>query len=92
MIQVNMKSSEGNLVFPNMLNEAFDTFSHVIDDADNGPTQPQYEVFKVVSGRLDEQLKKWSQLKTDEVPKVSAMIKQAEVPALSVNIKTETPK
>ena len=26
LIQVNMKGSEGNLAFPNMLNEAFDTF------------------------------------------------------------------
>ena len=92
LIQVNMKGSEANLAFPNMLNEEFDTFSHVIDYADKGPTQPQYEVFKMLSGRLDEQLTKWSQLKTDEVPKVSAMIKQAEVPALSVSTKAETPQ
>ncbi len=92
LIQVNMKGSEGNLAFPNMLNEEFDTFSHVIDYADTGPTQPEYEVFKVLSARLDEQLGKWSQLKADEVPKVSAMIKQADVPALSVNSKVETSK
>jgi len=92
LIQVNMKGSEGNLAFPNMLNEEFDTFSHVIDDADTGPTQPEYELFKVLSGRLDEQLAKWSQLKTDDVPKVRAMIKQAEVPALSVDAKGESPK
>ena len=92
LIQVNMKGSEGNLAFPNMLNEEFDTFSHIIDYADNGPTQPQYEVFKMLSGRLDEQLQKWAQLKNDEVPKVSAMIKQADIPALSVTIKTEAPR
>ena len=33
---------------------------------------------------LDEQLKKWAQLKTDDVPKVSALIKQLELPALNV--------
>ncbi|HEY0368574.1 MAG TPA: sialidase family protein, partial [Chthoniobacterales bacterium] len=42
LIQVNMKSSEGNLVFPNMLNERFDSFSHTIDGANAAPTQPQY--------------------------------------------------
>ena len=78
-----MKGSEGNLAFPNMLNEEFDSFSHVIEYADNEPTQPDYDVFKVLSGRLDEQLEKWTQLKKDEVPKVSAMIKQADLPALS---------
>lgn len=87
LVQVNMKSSEGNLVFPNMLNEAFDTFSHVIDYADYGPTKPQYEVFKVLSDRLDEQLQKWVQIKTEEVPKVSALIKQVDLPAISISEK-----
>ena len=77
LIQVNMKSSEGNLVFPNQLNEELDTFSHVIE-ADAAPTQPQLDVFKVISGRLDEQLTAWAQIKTDEVVKINRFIKQAD--------------
>jgi len=92
LIQVNMKSSEGNLVFPNMLNERFDTFSHVIDGANAAPTQPQYEVFKMLSGQLDEQLKKWAQIKTEEVPKIGAQIKQLDLPALTVTSKMEAAK
>ena len=84
LIQVNMKGSEGNLAFPNMLNEALYSFSLTIQAADYGPTRPQYEVFKMLSGRLDEQLNKWAQLKTDEVPKIAALIKQMELPAISV--------
>ncbi len=83
LIQVNMKSSEGNLVFPNQLNEELDTFSHVIE-ADAAPTQPQLDVFKVISGRLDEQLTAWAQIKTDEVVKINRLIKQADLPALTV--------
>ncbi len=90
LIQVNMKGSEGNLAFPNMLNERFDTFSHVIEAADYGPTKPQYEVFKVLSDALDEQLKKWAQIEADDVPKVSALIKQVDLPALSASAKAET--
>ncbi len=82
LIQVNMKSSEGNLVFPNELNEEFDTFSHVIDNADTEPTQPELDMFKRLGGRLDEQLQKWTSLKNTEVPKVNALVKQAELPAL----------
>lgn len=89
LIQVNMKSSEGNLVFPNMLNERFDTFSHVIDGANAVPTQPQYDVFTMLSGQLDEQLQKWTQLKTDEVPKVGAAIKQLDLPVLTVTANNE---
>ncbi|MDB6146653.1 MAG: hypothetical protein JWO45_317, partial [Spartobacteria bacterium] len=87
LIQVNMKSSEGNLVFPNMLNERFDTFSHVIDAGDTAPTKPQLEVFQLLSGKLDEQLKKWAQIKTDDVPKVAGMIKQLDLPALTITEK-----
>jgi hypothetical protein len=90
LIQVNMKSSEGNLVFPNMLNERFDTFSHVIDGANAAPTQPQLDVFKMLSTQLDDQLQKWAQLKSNAVPAVANAIKQLDLPALSVETKVET--
>ena len=48
------------------------------------PTQPQQDVFKVMSGRLDDQLTKWAQIKTDEVVKINDLIKQADLPALTV--------
>ena len=48
LIQVNMKGSEGNLAFPNMLNEAFDTFSHSSMPAIATPTKPQMDVFQPV--------------------------------------------
>ena len=84
LIQVNMKGSEANLAFPNMLNERFDTFSHAIESADTEPTKPQLDVFQLLSGNLDEQLKKWAQLKTEQVPKVGELIKQANTPGLVV--------
>lgn len=92
LVQVNMKGSEGNLAFPNMLNEEFETFSHDIDYADYGPTKPQYDVFKVMSDRLGEQLKNWAQIKTTDVPRVSALIKQVDLPALSVDEKAAAAK
>jgi hypothetical protein len=84
LMQVNMKSSEGNLVFPNMLNESFDTFSHTIDNADTAPTKPQYDVYQVLTGRLETELKKWAQLKAQAVPTVSELIKKADLPAISL--------
>jgi photosystem II stability/assembly factor-like uncharacterized protein len=94
LIQVNMKGSEANLAFPSMLNERFDTFSHFIDGGDsNPPTKSQLEVFQKLSSQLDEQLKKWAQIKSGDLPKVSAMIKQLDLPALIVPPdKTAPPK
>ena len=82
-----MKASEANLVFPNMLNERFDTFSHVIESGDKEPTKPQFEVFQILSSQLDEQLKKWAQVKQEDVAKVSELVKQANLPALIITEK-----
>jgi len=87
LVQVNMKGSEGNLAFPNMLNERFDTFSHVIDAGDTEPTKQHQEVFQMLSAKLDEQLKRWTQIKTEDVPKISASIKQLDLPALVITEK-----
>jgi hypothetical protein len=85
LIQVNMKGSEGNLAFPDMLNERFETFSHTIESSDKEPTQGQLNVFQMVSNQLEEQLKKWAEIKTEAVPKVSELIKQASLPALIIS-------
>ncbi|HJW37902.1 MAG TPA: hypothetical protein VJ420_04695, partial [Candidatus Udaeobacter sp.] len=87
LIQVNMKGSEANLAFPNMLNERFDTFSHIIDYGDGEPTKPQLDMFQTLSSQLEEQLKKWAQLKSEDVPKVSELVKQANLPALIITEK-----
>jgi len=85
LIQVNMKSSEGSLSFPTKLNEAFDSFSQVIDQSDREPTQAQYEVFRALSARLDDQLQKWAQLKENELPKVNDLVKRSNLPMLSAS-------
>jgi hypothetical protein len=84
LIQVNMKGSEANLAFPNMLNERFDTFSHVIESGDTEPTRPQSEVFQMLSTQLDEQLQKWAQIKREDVAKVTELVRQANLPALII--------
>jgi hypothetical protein len=87
LIQVNMKGSEANLAFPSVLNERFDAFSHSVDAADTAPTKSQLDVFQMLNGQLDEQLKKWQQIKSEDVTRVSGLIKQANLPALIVTEK-----
>ena len=84
LTQVNMKGSEANLAFPDMLNERFETFSHTIEAGDTEPTQGQLNVFQMLSSQLEEQLKKWAQLKAEDMPKVSELIKAANLPALII--------
>jgi hypothetical protein len=82
-----MKGSEANLAFPNMLNERFDTFSRVVEVGDDEPTKPQLEAFQTLSSQLDDQLKKWAQVKQEDVAKVSELVKQANLPALIISEK-----
>src|SRR5207253_10651578 len=82
LIQVNMKGSEANLAFPNMLNEAFDSFRSSLDYADNAPTAQQYEVFKLLRGRLDQQLVAWKQIMSSDVPAFNDAVKLYNIPLL----------
>ncbi len=85
LIQVNAKGSEATLAFPSMLNERFDGISHGIE-SDHEPTQGELDVFKMLSDQLDTQLKKWAQIKSEDVPKVNASMKQLDLPALSFSV------
>ena len=82
-MQVSMKGSEANLAFPTMLNEAFDTFSHTIEQADTAPTQSQYTVFRMLSTKLNEQLKIWEQIRTVDLPTVNNLVRESNVPILT---------
>jgi hypothetical protein len=82
LIQVNMKGSEANLAFPNELNEELDSFSSSVTAGDGAPTRQQYEVFKLLRSRLDEQLAAWKQIMSSDVPAFNQSIKNSNVPAL----------
>jgi seryl-tRNA synthetase len=82
LIQVNMKGSEANLAFPNMLNEQLDSFSAVVQAGDNAPTKQEYEVFKMLRGRLDQQLAAWKQIMSTDVPAFNQVVKSSDIPAL----------
>jgi hypothetical protein len=82
LIQVNMKGSEANLAFPNMLNEQFDSFSAVMQAGDSAPSQQQYEVFKMLRRQLDQQLSAWKQIMSADVPTFNDHMKNSNIPAL----------
>jgi hypothetical protein len=84
LIQVNMKSSEGNLRYPNMLNEEFDTLSHSIEWTDAAPTQGQIGVYDALATRLSAQLARWRELVQRDLPALNDLMRKSGVPALTV--------
>ena len=93
-VEVARESVSIHSEFPSVLNERFDSFGHFIDAGDVAePTKSQLEVFQTLSKQLDDQVAKWTQIKSQDVAKVSDLIKQANLPGLIITTpKTEAPK
>ena len=84
LIQFDMKSSEGNLAYPNMLNEMFESLRNSVESADDAPTQQQYEMFDFLNKQLDEQLAAWKQIQETDVAQLNNAIKTANIPGVIV--------
>jgi photosystem II stability/assembly factor-like uncharacterized protein len=84
LIQVKMKSSEGNLRYPNMLNEQYASFNDLIQYVDQTPTAQQLLVFDEMHTRLTAQLAQWQQIQTTDVPALNDLMRKNGVPTLSV--------
>ena len=84
LIQVKMKSSEGNLRYPNQLNEQFDSLSHTVESADAAPTRPQYAVYDFLNGKLQEQLNALREVLDRDLPALNELMRKTGVPALTV--------
>ena len=79
-----MKGSEANLAFPNMLNEAFDSFVSSVEAGDGVPAEQHYGIFKLLRGRLDDQLAVWKQMLSTDVPALNDLIRKSDVPVLRI--------
>ena len=84
LIQVKMKSSEGNLRYPNMLNEQYFSFNELIQAFDQAPTAQQLLVYEDLHSRLTPQLAIWQQIQTTDVPALNDLMKKNGAPTLSV--------
>jgi hypothetical protein len=84
LIQVKMKSSEGNLRYPNMLNEQYASFNDIITGVDQAPTAQQQLVYDDLHARLTTQLAKWQEIQRTDVPALNDLMRKNGVPSLTV--------
>jgi hypothetical protein len=82
LIQVQMKSSEGNLRYPNKLNEQFDSLMHTEDSSDAAPTQSTTAVYEMLNKQLEAQLAKWQQVLSTDLPALNQLMHSNNVPAI----------
>jgi photosystem II stability/assembly factor-like uncharacterized protein len=82
LIQTKAKSGQDVLNYPIRLNNYLVALGGVVESADSAPTQASYEVFDMLSKQLDEQLAKWKQILSTDVPAYNDAVKKQEVPAI----------
>ena len=84
LIQVKMQSSEGNLRYPNMLDEQYDSFRSTLESADAAPTSAELAVFDQLHGRLEKQVAVWKQIAATDVPGVNDLVRKGSISLVEV--------
>jgi hypothetical protein len=84
LIQVKMKSSEGNLRYPNELNQELAILTDTVEYADAAPTQPQTEVYEMLNTKLQEQVTALHEVFSHDLPALNELMHKSGVPALAV--------
>ena len=77
--QVKNQSNEDPLNFPIMLNNKIAAIQNVVEAADSQPTEQSYEVFNMLSGKLDEQLNKLDTTVNKELPQVNQLLQKQKL-------------
>ncbi len=82
LVQTKAKSNQDVLNYPIRLNNYLVALGSVVAGAEGTPTQASYEVFEMLSQQLDEQLGKWKQILTSDVPAYNDAVQKQSVPAI----------
>jgi photosystem II stability/assembly factor-like uncharacterized protein len=82
LVQTKVRSTEGLLNFPTMPDEQLITLSWVVDAGDAAPTKGQVETFELVSRKIEEQLKKWDGIISQDLLNLNRMAEKQKIPLL----------
>ncbi len=84
MLQVKIKSTEASLNYPVMIDERLHSLQGMIENSDNAPTQPMYQVFDMLTKQLESELVAWRQVLKTDIPALNAKIRQQDIPVIYV--------
>jgi len=87
LYQVRLQSNQDPLNYPIKLNNKLAALLGVVEGVEGRPTAQSYEVFRELSGRLDEQLRKLTEVLTREVPRFNEQVlKPRNLPLIPVPV------
>jgi len=87
IIQTKMKSTEGDLRYPTMIDEQLIYLNWSVDASDAAPTDGQQQLFAELSARLQEQLNAWDQVLSRDLSGFNKAAEQQKMTLVDVRAK-----
>jgi hypothetical protein len=87
MIQVKMKSTEGDLRYPTMMDEQLIYLNWSVDSTDAAPTDGQQQLFTELSARLQEQLNVWDKILSQDLTGFTRAAEQQSIKIVDVRVR-----
>ncbi len=92
LIQTKSRAPQDPLNYPVKLNNKLTTLFGVVESADAAPTKQSYDVFHVLSEKLDKQLAAWKEIQAKELAEFNRLVREREIPAVIVSAGTAQPR
>jgi photosystem II stability/assembly factor-like uncharacterized protein len=87
VIQVKMKSTEGDLRYPTMIDEQLISLNWSVDASDAAPTEGQQQLFAKLSAELQEQLNRWDQILSQDLSGFNRAAEKQKISLIDVRPK-----
>ncbi|MGD0869314.1 MAG: glycosyl hydrolase [Bryobacteraceae bacterium] len=87
VMQVKMKSTEGDLRYPTMIDEQLIYLSWSVDSTDAAPTEGQQQLFAKLSAELEEQLNRWDQILSQDLAAFNRAAEKQKISLVDVRPK-----
>ncbi|MBX7126570.1 MAG: glycosyl hydrolase [Cyclobacteriaceae bacterium] len=82
LYQTKNRSGQDPLNYPVRLNNKLSALGGEVDGGDDRPTNQVKDVYREVSGKIDDQLQKLNKVFSDQLPRFNELIKQKQVSAV----------
>jgi photosystem II stability/assembly factor-like uncharacterized protein len=89
LIQTKAKSGQDVLNYPIRLNNLLVALGGVVSSADAAPTKQDYEMYDELSKQADEQLAKWNEIVSTDLPAYNRLAQEKTIPVVGLSPATE---
>lgn len=89
LMQTKIKSSQDALNFPIKLNNKLAALASAIDSADFAPTNQSYDVYNDLTARIDAQIARLAEIKTNDIAAFNRMFAEKNLPVITTRNKIQ---